>query len=72
MDSANIQKPETNTHSFVIRIWREDDTMAKWRGHITHVPSHKRCHFDNFARISEFMIPYLAELGVRLNSTADR
>ena len=42
---------ELNTHSFVLRIWREDDQPAagigKWRGHITHVQSGKRRYFQN-------------------------
>jgi len=56
--------------SFIIRIWLEETVqeagVAKWRGHITHVPSGKRRYIEELDEIVTFIVPYLGEMGVRL------
>ena len=59
---------ESNTHSFVIKIWLEEtdersDTSA-WRGHVTHVPSRNRRYVDDLQGITDFITRYLEQLGV--------
>ena len=50
---------ESVTHSFVIRLWLEEDNRAKWRGHITHVPSGTRQYVERLAEIIDFIEPYV-------------
>ena len=60
---------ETNSHPFVVKVWLEESAeetgRAKWRGHITHVPSGERRYLENLACITHFIARYLAEMGVR-------
>ena len=60
-----MDRLESNTHSFVIKIWLEDEELASWRGHITHVPSGQRCYFEELDRIAMFIAPYLETMGAR-------
>jgi len=59
---------DTQSHSFVIRIWQEDTVdehgAPLWRGHITHVFSGKRQYFESLSAIASFITPYLHESGV--------
>lgn len=50
---------ESVTHSFVVRIWLEEDDRAIWRGHITHVPTGDRQHVERLADIVAFISPYV-------------
>lgn len=60
---ADMDLPEAHTHSFVIKIWLEENpqeaSQALWRGHITHVPSGTRRYFQDLTVIADFMQPYL-------------
>ena len=57
-----MDQEDSNTHSFIIRIWIEelnDESGQKtWRGHITHVPSGKRRYMKDFDDILAFILPY--------------
>jgi hypothetical protein len=59
---------ESNTHSFIVKIWLEEtveeDGRATWRGHITHVISDKRRHLKELDEITAFIRPYLEQAGV--------
>ena len=61
-DSSAIEA-NNESHAFVIRIWLEDiendDTIALWRGHITHVLDHRRKYFQDLSGITHFITPYL-------------
>lgn len=50
---------ESVTHSFIIKIWLEEDDRAKWRGHITHVPGGERRYIEQLTHIAQFMAPYI-------------
>lgn len=50
---------ESVTHSFVVRIWLEEDDRATWRGHITHVPSGDRQYVERLADIVDFIALYV-------------
>ena len=60
---------ETTTYAFIVRIWLEETTLvsghAKWRGHITHVPSGNRQYFESLDEINTFIRPYLEGIGVK-------
>lgn len=60
---------EPGTHSFIIKIWLEETVeeagKATWRGHITHVPSGTRRYLKNLGDITDFVTPYLEEMGVK-------
>ena len=57
---------ETNTHSFVIRIWLEETPQETprptWRGHITHVPSGQRRYLQDLNEMVAFIRPYVEEM----------
>ena len=61
---------ESNTHSFIVKIWLEETTeeagQASWRGHITHVPNGDRRHLKDVSEITAFIEPYLRGMGVKL------
>ena len=61
---------ETNTHPFIVKIWLEETAAeagrAKWRGHVTHVPSGERRYLEELDDITAFIAPYLEGMGVRL------
>ncbi len=59
---------ESVTHSFVVRIWLEEDDQARWRGHITHVPSGERQYVERLADIVDFIGQYVD--GMRLGRTS--
>ncbi len=63
---------ESKTHSFVVKIWLEEDAEGDdkvdptWRGHITHVPSRQRKYIDDMNGITSFISLYLERTGVHL------
>jgi hypothetical protein len=60
---------ESHTHSFIVKIWRERvgvrGRKAVWRGYITHVPGGERRYLRSLGDIADFIIPYLAAIGVK-------
>ena len=60
---------ESNTHPFIVKIWLEETAeeagRARWRGHITHVPSGERHYLQDLDEITMFILPYLEAMGVR-------
>ena len=67
-EDDNIDHSETNTHSFIVKIWLEEaadkSSMATWRGHVTQVPSGARRYLVNLDEIKIFIMPYLEAMGV--------
>jgi hypothetical protein len=61
---------EPDAHSFIVKVWVEDNTAAGsqgvFRGHITHVSSHKRRYLKDLGEIEDFIAPHLEEMGVKL------
>jgi len=59
---------ETNTHSFIVKIWLEETVeetgRAIWRGYITHVPSGERRPLKDLDDILVFISAYLTQMGV--------
>ena len=49
----------TDTHSFIIRVWYEaqdsDGNILAWRGSIDHVGSEKRLYFQDLEGIARFI-----------------
>jgi len=64
--------PESNTHSFVIKVWLEETAeeagRATWRGHITHVPSGERRYLKDLDDITAFIASYLKGMGIELKT----
>ena len=58
-----MASPESNLHSFIVRLWleetEEETERAVWRGHITHVPSGTRRYLKDLSEIAAFIAPYL-------------
>ena len=67
--ARTVETSEGNAHPFIVRIWLEETTLvsghAKWRGHITHVPSGNRQYFESLDEINTFIRPYLEGIGVK-------
>jgi hypothetical protein len=63
---------EPHTHSFIVKVWLEETAeeagRAKWRGHVTHVPSGERRYLKNLDGITAFIASYLKEMGVKLGN----
>jgi hypothetical protein len=61
---------ELYSHSFIVRIWREQTeeqiTRAIWRGYITHVPSGQRRYLRSFEDIVLFIIDYVEPMNVQI------
>ena len=60
---------EWRTHSFIVKIWLEETFeetgRARWRGHITHVPSLERRYLKDLSDITTFILPYLESMKIR-------
>ena len=60
---------ERDGHSFIVKVWLEESIeesgQAKWRGHITHVPSGERRYLQTLSAIEDFITPYLERIGVK-------
>jgi hypothetical protein len=67
-----MEPTESNTHSFIIKIWLEeivDETgRTVWRGHITHVPGGGRHYIQDLNAIPRFIQPYLQKMGAESGS----
>jgi hypothetical protein len=61
-----MEPTESRTHSFIIKIWLEEEVDESgrflWRGHITHVPGGERQYIQDLNAISPFIQPYLEQL----------
>lgn len=61
---------ESRTHSFVVRIWLEEEPGESegglWRGHITHVEEETQQYLHNLAEIPAYIAPYLTAWGIKL------
>lgn len=57
--------PESRVHSFIIKVWLEDDETGRtvWHGYITHVPDGGRHYLQNLRDILNFVEPYVEEAG---------
>lgn len=60
-----MQLTEDSTQSFIFKVWVEPEgDQAKWRGHVTHVPSGMRRHVTTLSGLVAFVTPYLVEMGL--------
>jgi hypothetical protein len=61
---------EQNTHVFVVRIWSEpreiEGAAPIWRGVIEHIPSGERRYVQNLDDMTDFMVPFLEKMGMKL------
>lgn len=62
------EPPDVISLSFIIKVWIEEMALegrpARWRGHITAVPSGDRKYVQDLAGINSFVESYLEPLGV--------
>jgi hypothetical protein len=60
---ASVNLPESNTHSFVVKVWLEETAEeaggARWRGHVSHVPDGERRYVERLQEVTAFIAPYL-------------
>lgn len=61
---------ELYTHSFIIRMWREQigaqPDQDIWRGHITHIPSGTRRYLRSLDDMVLFIIDYIEPMNVKI------
>jgi hypothetical protein len=66
-----MEPTESRTHSFIIKIWLEEDMdeagRTVWRGHITHVPGGERRYLKQLNDVLAFIMPFLKKMGVRFD-----
>lgn len=59
------------THSFVVKVWEKEggaqEEGVPWRGSITHVGTGKRLYLENLREVSDFLVPYVRDLGGSLD-----
>jgi hypothetical protein len=66
--------PESQVDSFIVKLWTEEAAAGgvggrvKWHGHITHVSDGARRYLKDLDEIKIFIEPYLAEMGVNVDS----
>ena len=58
--SASAEIADATSHSFIVRIWREDGAAPgdAWLGTVTHVPSGRRRLIRSLREIETFVRPY--------------
>jgi hypothetical protein len=65
MAQSKVAFFEQESHSFVIRLWREEDgslqATHEWRGWVEHVQSQQRYHFRGQRNLYEIMSTYLGD-----------
>lgn len=67
--TSNMQLFETSTESFIVKIWTaEKSDPTAWQGQIIHVLSGEQQLFNSLDEIERFMLPYLQEIGMDLDS----
>ena len=67
--TSNMQLFETSTESFIVKIWTaEKHNTTTWQGQITHVLSGEQQLFHSLHEIEHFMLPYLQEIGMDMDS----
>jgi hypothetical protein len=70
---VGAEQRELERHSFIVKIWLEEaedeSGLAKWRGHIAHVGTQKKCYVETLTGISSFIRGYLLGMGARLSGT---
>ncbi|MCA9976097.1 MAG: hypothetical protein KC413_10125 [Anaerolineales bacterium] len=66
--SEQAQFIEPNTHSFILKVWLEDevDDTKIWRGYLTHVASGQRVYFKNLLEMNNHLTPHLKRIGFPL------
>ena len=74
MTDLHTASDEANTHSFIVKIWLDDNSrrinQVTWRGHITHIPSGERHFITDLNEIQRYISPYLESMGVKRGLSA--
>ena len=64
-----MQLFENSTESFIVKIWTDEAYNPQaWKGQITHVLSGEHRTFYSLDEIDRFMMPYLQEIGMDVDS----
>ncbi len=52
----------SSRESFIVRLWRENDSERSWRGQIQHVSTGHITHIQEFSELEEYFKEYLEEI----------
>lgn len=70
-----MQAGEQAIQSFVIKIRLSERTTPEneqhWYGYVTHVPSGKRQYFHHLDQVTEFMRPFMVQMGIAFPDEQD-
>lgn len=65
-DNDIMARFEQESHSFVIRLWREhqenENAAYVWRGWVKHVQSNRRYYFTDGERLQRILHNYLIQI----------
>jgi hypothetical protein len=61
--NLKMASPESNVHSFIIKLWFEKASRVAWHGQITHLPGGEQRYLKNLDEISAFIQPFLEAKG---------
>lgn len=65
-----MDRSPVGAQSFIVRIWLEETVeeagKASWRGHVTHAGSGERRYLQELGEITDFIAPYLQQMGVHV------
>lgn len=80
-----MSRQQTGTHSFVVKIWAEDDAELDpdasdvlppepvlWRGSVTHVATRKRVYFYRLPHVVSILAPYVQDMDGELDDLSQR
>jgi hypothetical protein len=65
---------ETKVHSFIVKLWQENDATGKtkWHGYITHVPDGRRRYLQDLRDIISYIKSYLANDPTKASAARER
>ena len=67
---------EATVHSFIIKLWLEDDEghgkRTAWHGYITHVPTGARRYLQSLSDVTEFIKQHLDDNDARIHFKSRR
>lgn len=56
-------QPESQSHTFIVKIWLEETAEEAgrviWRGYIVHVLENKRYYLNSLEEIPSYLRPYI-------------
>ena len=52
------QSTPKSRETFIVRLWREEDTQSDWKGEVLHVRSGETFHIKGILSLNQFFTEY--------------